>query len=438
VQKDRNRETHKNHTFFIVSLYFCLLVFCLLSSPVALTKDNTCKATFNTKLNSQPEFNHIELLKKMGLSLIPTGNLRPLTDMSKNDLLSLITKTASLEKDPAKKEKWIQFMKVLIKQGFDVNQTDKEGVAPLHYAVFLKSKKSIKLFLDAGADPFLNGGILPSPFSLSNEEISEFITENIKNTKKIDEAGNTLVMKAIREKESWFAWRLIEEGANIHLKNKKGENSLLIALKNGETDLAQILIETGADIHSADKNGNTALLLALEKNYTKIVKILLQKGAVIDFQTDLINISSLETLKMLFELPRGATHKNKLKFNQADEYGNTMLHYAIIRNNLEMALFLIEEGMVDTNYQNTEGITALHFAVMKDNIEMTRLLIQKGADIHLKDKRGVSPLDISLSEKKVLQLLKERPQKTLLEDHTNNIIPFVQRRKKDQKAKNSF
>lgn len=201
MQKDRNRKTHKNRAFFIVSLCF----FMPAAGPATPVENNACKAVFNTKLNNPPEFNAIDLLKKMGLSLIPTGNLRPLIDMSKNDLLSLTTKTASLEKDPAKKEKWIQFMKALIKQGFDVNQTDSEGVAPLHYAVFLKAEKVIKLLLDARADPFLNSGIIPPPFSLSNEEISEFIIENIKNIKKIDEAGDSLVMKAIRAKEGWLA-----------------------------------------------------------------------------------------------------------------------------------------------------------------------------------------------------------------------------------------
>lgn len=223
------------------------------------------------------------------------------------------------------------------------------------------------------------------------------------------------------------------------MKNEKGENSLLTALKDGEAEMAYILIEIGADIHSADKNGNTALLLALEKNYTKIAGILIQKGAVIDFQTDLYHISSLDMLKTLLEaLGEPSSHKNKLKFNQADEYGNTMLHYALIRNNFEMAAFLIEERMVDIDHQNIAGSSALHFAVTKDNIEMIRLLIQKGADIHLKDKRGASPLDISLSERKILQLLKEKLRETLREDYTNNIIPFVQRRKKEQKAKNTF
>lgn len=428
AQKDRNRKPHKNHIFFIASLYFCLLGFSLLFSPAALAKDTACKAVFSTKLSNWLELNPIERIKKMDLSLAYNRNKILLIDIEKNDILPLTTKTASLEKDPAKKEKWIQFMKVLIKQGFDVNQTDSEGATPLHYAVLLKSKKIIKLLLDAGADLFLSDGILPPPFSISSEEISEFITENIKNIKKIDKAGNSLLMKAIRAKESWFAWRLIEKGASIHLKNKKGETSLLIALKNGEAEMAQILIKIGVDIHSTDKNGNTALLLALEKNYTKIVKILIEKGAVINFQTELYRINSLETLKMLLEPPGEPSHKNKLKFNQADEYGNTILHYAVMKNNLETAVFLIEEGIVDIDHQNTAGSVALHFAVMKDSIEMTRLLIEKGADIHLKDKKGLSPLDISLSEKKVLQFLKERPQKTLL-DYTNNIIPFVQRRK---------
>ena len=66
--------------------------------------------------------------------------------------------------------------------------------------------------------------------------------------------------------------------------------------------------------------------------------------------------------------------------------GNTALHFAARRGQLEIVQLLLEKGAV-LNIQNQSGQTALHFALASENenIEIVELLITKGIDIEIED-----------------------------------------------------
>ena len=55
---------------------------------------------------------------------------------------------------------------------------------------------------------------------------------------------------------------LLERGANINLRNKKGTTALMIAAKNGHTETISMLLARGADINNKNNNGWTALMIA--------------------------------------------------------------------------------------------------------------------------------------------------------------------------------
>ena len=53
----------------------------------------------------------------------------------------------------------------------------------------------------------------------------------------------------------------------------------MIACYFGRTDLVKALLEKGADVNMKDKKGKTALIYATTKGKDEIVKILKQSGA---------------------------------------------------------------------------------------------------------------------------------------------------------------
>ncbi|KAI1747462.1 hypothetical protein F4782DRAFT_543516 [Xylaria castorea] len=95
------------------------------------------------------------------------------------------------------------------------------------------------------------------------------------NNKAIDailRAGNSRVGARV----------LLDEGADVDLKDQKGETPLLLAARFGRLEIVQLLLDRGAKIDSQDNNNETPLFHAAGFESLKIVQLLLDRGAKID------------------------------------------------------------------------------------------------------------------------------------------------------------
>ncbi|XP_065197736.1 uncharacterized protein LOC135829261 [Sycon ciliatum] len=77
--------------------------------------------------------------------------------------------------------------------------------------------------------------------------------------------------------------------------------------------------------------------------------------------------------------------------NEHSERGDTPLHDAAWRGNLEVCQALIAGG-ADCKIKNERGDTPLHDAVRRDNLEVCQALIAGGADCNIKNEHGDTPL----------------------------------------------
>jgi hypothetical protein len=75
---------------------------------------------------------------------------------------------------------------------------------------------------------------------------------------------------------------LIDEGADLEVKDTHGMTALLCAACHGRTDVVQILIEAGADVEARDTGNMTALLWAACHRRTAVVQILIDAGADVE------------------------------------------------------------------------------------------------------------------------------------------------------------
>lgn len=76
--------------------------------------------------------------------------------------------------------------------------------------------------------------------------------------------------------------------------------------------------------------------------------------------------------------------------NQIDDKGNTLLHYAIMYNKLEICYYLINSHIF-LNQQNHLGMTPLFLAVHKNMQGVCNSLLKNNCDVSLRNDKGETP-----------------------------------------------
>lgn len=162
---------------------------------------------------------------------------------------------------------------------------------------------------------------------------------------------------------------------------EKNTKELFLALRNKSLKKAKRLIEQGVNVHARDKIGSTALHWAAENGYYEVVQSLLSNGAEINVKIDREDFTAL---------------------NAAVVGG----HYDIV------ALFLEKGADIHTKATGKyAGYTSLHFAAHKNHLDIVKLLLDYRADINAKTEEGNTPLSLALenSYSKIIDLLLADP-----------------------------
>ena len=71
---------------------------------------------------------------------------------------------------------------------------------------------------------------------------------------------------------------LLERGADVNKRMKRGQTALMFASYHGHIDVGRLLLASGADVN-ADFEGDTALSWAKQKDHAEIVNLLITSGA---------------------------------------------------------------------------------------------------------------------------------------------------------------
>ncbi|MFN7992629.1 MAG: ankyrin repeat domain-containing protein [Bryobacteraceae bacterium] len=220
---------------------------------------------------------------------------------------------------------------------------DSRGNSALMYSAAVGSLESMRLLLEAGADPNGANDFAATPLMWC--------------------AGDVAKVRL-----------LLAKGADVNARSKLGRTPLLIAAGyDGATEVARLLLEKGADRNARDNGGTSVLAMAAASNNLEVARMLIAKGAEV---------------------------------NTADEGGFTPLHNAAGSGPDSAALvkLLLEQGArVNVKSADTAEIvkngpiqlgrlTPLQQACAQGNGETVELLLKAGADVHAKDIREATPL----------------------------------------------
>lgn len=205
---------------------------------------------------------------------------------------------------------------------------------------------------------------------------------------------------------------LLENGADVHAKDRGGLVPLHNACSYGHFDVAELLIKHGAVVNVADLWKFTPLHEAAAKGKYEICKLLIRHGADPEKKNrdgktplDLVKETDVDIQDLL----RGdaalldATKKGCLarvqklctpkNINCRDHQGrnSTPLHLAAGYNNFEVVEYLIEHG-ADVNAQDKGGLIPLHNASSYGHVEIAAHLIKHGALVNATDRWAFTPL----------------------------------------------
>lgn len=250
----------------------------------------------------------------------------------------------------------------LIREGADVNAVNRYGVTPLSLACTNGNGAMVQLLLKAGADP---NAALPG--------------------------GETPLMTAARTGKVDAVKALLASGSNVHAKEpRRGQTALMWAAAEGHAEVVRALLEAGADFRESLPSGFTPLLFAVREGHADVVRVLLEAGADVN-----------ETIR-----PRQAPGPRPASGAGAPRAGTSTLHLAVANAHFSLAAMLLEAG-ADPNAMGP-GYAPLHMipTVRKpgggDNdpppygsgtmtsLEFVRKMVEHGADLNLRMTRRVN------------------------------------------------
>ncbi len=88
------------------------------------------------------------------------------------------------------------------------------------------------------------------------------------------------------------------------------------------------------------------------------------------------------------------------EIHERDKNNQTALHVAVKLKSLESIKLLLKADIFIDGYDNYKK-TALHWAVESEFLEAIQLLIRQGADLHIEDNKGNTPLSMLKKNRKL-------------------------------------
>lgn len=235
---------------------------------------------------------------------------------------------------------------------------------------------------------------------------------------QVDTYENKLFLLAINTDQLNIIKQLISRGFIFDQNSDEQRYFLLSAFTYNRQDIANFIIVEGANVNIKDDKGNTLLHLTLQKDWSILLQNLLNVMHV-----DLINsknengqtafdiaifnkdIESIELLSKYAILPKLDSDFWDIiigndsvdlykKYENIDHDKNEILYQSIKSKHEKIALYLIEK-------QNNFHSKLLFLAIATDQLDILKSLTNKGVDLESKGKYGDSPILYAFQKKRI-------------------------------------
>lgn len=220
-----------------------------------------------------------------------------------------------------------------LKLGAGVNDSDENGLVPLHYAAVCRHVEMVKWLLAHGADVNRQHDLTywtPLHYALGSDDFTDF-TEGLRP-------------KPNPEKTLELVKLLVEAKANANAEDDHGLTPVYLAL--ADLNILKYLSEHGGCLDAGDAyRGQSPLHFAIHDASLEVVEFILKEGGI-----------------------------NKI--NECDGNGYAPLHHAVLCTNLEFVKCLVEHGADINQVIEEDGETPLDLA--EDSSDLAKYLKARG------------------------------------------------------------
>jgi len=159
----------------------------------------------------------------------------------------------------------------------------------------------------------------------------------------------------------------LEQGIDINVRNRQKRTAILIAAMNDQYEAVQFLVDAGANVDLQDETCFNPFLYGCINNKLELVKMMIKANTDIDLLT---------------------------------RFGGVGITPASEKGHVEIVRELLTTTEINVNHTNICGWTPLIEAIiLNDGGErqqtIIKLLIEHGANVHMVDKYGVTPLELA-------------------------------------------
>ena len=301
-------------------------------------------------------------------------------------------------------------VRVLLKNGEDVNGAQGDGMTALHWAARNGDLELTRMLLYAGA--------------------------NVKATTRL--GGYTPLLMAADQGHASVIAALVAGGADVKAANALGTTPLMLAAASGNPQAVTILVENGAEIEATEKTfGQTPLMFAASNNRVEAIAALIKAGANLKAASKVNNVGTLSSREQEF-LAQASGSGNQAGGNGQGrngqvvapgaqgagggggggrfgggtagidrpyfynelidkQGGHTALILAVRSGYTDAAKMLVAAGADVNQVSAGDKTSALLIATINGHFDLAKWLLDQGADPNASATNGVTPLYAALN-----------------------------------------
>ena len=186
----------------------------------------------------------------------------------------------------------LEEVRMLLKRGTSVNESDTAGYLPLYYACANGHADIVHLLLEFGADAssYVSGhSSMEIAGRKGHTHIIKLLLKFGANIEDKGYAGSTALVSAVAAGNLETVHELLQLGANVQAYNFNEDTCLHVAAGvENPVYLIRLLLKYGADKKCVNRQGQTAARLAMAKSNSLAIEALGGRGAMVDLDQDLV------------------------------------------------------------------------------------------------------------------------------------------------------